>query len=129
MQSSAVNYSAMEGGPLSCVALGFSAIFFWSKHGWDVDDNPATITYDIFWTLCQPILFGITGARIRLDEFDMKLGLIALGIVIAGVLTRMIATVLLGIGSRLNLKEKIFVSTAWISKAIVQVCIFSFRRH
>lgn len=108
-------------GPLACVAAAFVAISCWSKTGWDIEDNPAATAFEIFWQICQPVLFGITGARIRLNEIDGHIILTVLGVITAGIVIRMLVTVVVGIGSKLNFKEKVFVSIPWMCKAIVQV--------
>nr|XP_023030032.1 sodium/hydrogen exchanger 9B2-like [Leptinotarsa decemlineata] len=110
-------------GPLACVTAGFVAMSLWVKHGWDIDDNPAVTAYEIFWMIFQPILFGITGARVKLSELHGNVVLIALGLLLASTVIRMMITCLVGIGCRLNMREKMFVSIAWMCKAIVQAAL------
>ncbi|KAG5871506.1 hypothetical protein JTB14_027169 [Gonioctena quinquepunctata] len=110
-------------GPLACVTAAFVAMSLWEKHGWDIDDNPAATAFDIFWLIFQPILFGITGTRIMINDLHGDIVLIALGILGASMVLRMLFTGLVSIGCNLNLREKIFVSIAWISKGIVQAAL------
>ncbi|CAH1173995.1 unnamed protein product [Phaedon cochleariae] len=110
-------------GPLACVAAAFVAITCWSRNDWDIEDNPAATAFEIFWMIFQPILFGITGARIKLHELDGNVVLLALGMLLASGLMRMLVTGVIGIGCSLNLKEKVFVSIAWMCKAIVQAAL------
>ncbi|KAJ8929708.1 hypothetical protein NQ314_017582 [Rhamnusium bicolor] len=110
-------------GPLGCVAAAFVALVFWSKQGWDVEDNPAATAFDIFWMIFQPILFGVTGARVKLNDLDGGVVSIGVGVLVAGVIIRMIATVLVGVRCGLNLKEKIFVSICWMCKGMVQAAL------
>nr|CAH7740421.1 unnamed protein product [Callosobruchus chinensis] len=107
-------------GPLGCVAAGFVAISMWSKIGWDVEDNPATTAFEIFWMIFQPILFGITGARVKINELKPELLGLCLGVLLTGIVIRMAITTFFSIGCKLNNKEKVFVSVAWMCKAIVQ---------
>jgi NhaP-type Na+/H+ or K+/H+ antiporter len=115
-------------GPLGCVAAAFVSLYCWSRQGWEIEDNPAATAFEIFWMIFEPILFSITGAQIKLGELDGQIVSIGLGILIAGVIIRIVVTALLGIGCKLNLKEKIFVSLAWMSKATVQVGAKTSRR-
>ncbi|KAJ8982855.1 hypothetical protein NQ317_002262 [Molorchus minor] len=108
-------------GPLGCVTAAFVAMACWSKHGWEVDNNPAATAFEIFWMIIQPALFGVTGAKIKFNELDGGVVGISVGILVAAVVIRIFFTVLVGFGCKLNLKEKIFVSIAWMCKAIVQV--------
>ncbi|RZC36988.1 mitochondrial sodium/hydrogen exchanger 9B2, partial [Asbolus verrucosus] len=110
-------------GPLGCVAAAFISLYFWSKQGWEIEDNPAATAFEIFWMIFEPILFSITGAQIKLNELDGNIVSIGIGILIAAAIIRIIVTILLGIGCKLNLKEKIFVSLSWMSKATVQAAL------
>ncbi|KAF5289025.1 hypothetical protein FQA39_LY03904 [Lamprigera yunnana] len=110
-------------GPLGCVAAAFVSLCFWTKQGWEVEDNPANTAFEIFWMIFEPILFGITGAQIKFSELKVEVVTIGLGILVAGCLIRICATVLVGIGSKLNLKEKIFVALSWMAKATVQAAL------
>ncbi|XP_018579862.1 sodium/hydrogen exchanger 9B2 [Anoplophora glabripennis] len=108
-------------GPLGCVASAFVALCFWTKQGWDVEDNPAATSFEIFWMIFQPILFGVTGARVRINELEGSVVCLAVAVLVAGVVIRILGTVLISTGCGLNLKEKVFVSICWMCKAMVQV--------
>ncbi|KAJ8915608.1 hypothetical protein NQ315_003392 [Exocentrus adspersus] len=110
-------------GPLGCVTSAFVALTFWSKQGWDVEDNPAATSFEIFWMIFQPILFGVTGARVRLNELDRDTVFMAVGILIAATIIRILATTAVSVGCRLNLKEKVFVAICWMCKAMVQAAL------
>ncbi|KAJ8949778.1 hypothetical protein NQ318_019008 [Aromia moschata] len=110
-------------GPLGCVTAAFVAMACWSKHGWEVDDNPAATAFEILWMIIQPILFGVTGAKIKFSELDGSVVGISVGILITCVVIRILFTVVVGIGCKLNLKEKVCVSIAWMCKGIVQAAL------
>lgn len=110
-------------GPLICVTAAFVSLAYWTKQGWHIEENPAAIAFEIFWMIFQPILFGITGSRIKLNEMNGEVVLISLGIILLVVLLRIGVTIMVGIGCNMNLKEKIFVSFSWISKGIVQAAL------
>lgn len=109
------------GGPLGAISAGFVCSVVWSKQGWEIDDNPAATAFEIFWIIIQPVLFGVTGASLKLKELDGNFVLLGMGILIAGIVIRILSTTVIGIGSKLNFKEKIFVAFCWMSKATVQV--------
>lgn len=112
-------------GPLACVASAFVSLVCWSKLGWEIEDNPGATAFEIFWMIFEPILFGITGASIKLNKLNGNMVSVCIGIIVAGILLRIVATVLLGIGCKLNLKEKLFVAISWMSKATVQVISYN----
>lgn len=110
-------------GPLACVAAAFVSLVCWSRQGWDIEENPANTAFEIFWMIFEPILFGITGASIKLNKLDASLVCYCLGILITVIIIRILTTVVLGIGCNLNLKEKVFVAISWMSKATVQAAL------
>lgn len=93
----------------------------WTNQGWDIEDNPAATAFEIFWMIFEPILFGITGAQIKLNELEGSAVYIGIGCMVGGIIIRILITILLGIGCKLNMKEKVFVAISWMSKATVQV--------
>lgn len=104
------------------------AIFFWSNQGWEIEDNPAATAFEIFWMIFEPILFGVTGTQIKINELNPEIVTYSLAILIVGVFIRIVLTILMGIGCKLNLKEKLFVALSWMSKATVQVISSDFSR-
>ncbi|XP_050309303.1 sodium/hydrogen exchanger 9B1-like [Anthonomus grandis grandis] len=110
-------------GPLACVAGAFTALVVWTKQGWDVEENPASESFEILWMFFEPILFSITGAQIRLNELDGNVVLLGLGILVASSVIRIVGTVVLGIGCSLNLKEKVFCAVSLMAKATVQAAL------
>ncbi|VEN37221.1 unnamed protein product [Callosobruchus maculatus] len=110
-------------GPLGCVIAAFVALSYWTQQGWHIEDNPASTAFEIFWRIFQPILFSIAGARIKFHELDTNVVLTGCTVVIIGVVVRLAATTVVGIGCKLNLKEKVFVGIAWMCKAIVQAAL------
>ncbi|KAJ8867940.1 hypothetical protein PR048_031749 [Dryococelus australis] len=110
-------------GPLSCVTSAFVSITCWSQQGWEIEDNPVATAFEIFWMIFEPILFGITGTQLKLNELDGDTVAMCIVCLVIAIVARILATVLLSWGSKLNLKEKIFVSLAWMSKAGVQAAL------
>lgn len=108
-------------GPLGCVISAFVSLIFWTRQGWHIEENPVARAYEIFWMMFEPVLFGITGASIKFEQLHKDVILISIGIVVTCVAARMVISVILGIGSKLNFKEKLFVSIAWMAKAALQV--------
>ncbi|CAH1961765.1 unnamed protein product [Acanthoscelides obtectus] len=110
-------------GPLGCVSAAFVSLVFWCKQGWEIEDNPAATAFEIFWMIFEPILFGLTGASIKINELDGPVVSICVGILLTAIIIRMLFTVVCGIGCKLNLKEKLFVAFACMSKATVQAAL------
>ncbi|XP_070504351.1 sodium/hydrogen exchanger 9B2 isoform X2 [Chironomus tepperi] len=110
-------------GPLGVVFAAFTSQYFWIKQGWTLEDSPVGTAFEIFWMIFEPILFGITGATVKINELDpnvVSYGLISL---VAGGIIRIITTTLVSFGDRLNWKERVFVSLSWMAKATVQAAL------
>nr|CAD7194103.1 unnamed protein product [Timema douglasi] len=110
-------------GPLGCIAAAFMCLHHWTQQGWEIEDNPVATAFEIFWMIFEPILFGLTGTQIKIWELDSRTVYICLACLISGILIRLVATMVVGIGCRLNLKEKIFVALTCMSKAGVQAAL------
>ncbi|XP_058802648.1 sodium/hydrogen exchanger 9B2 isoform X2 [Phymastichus coffea] len=110
-------------GPLAVVAAAFISSYMWQKDGWEVDDNPVATSFEIFWMIFEPILFSLTGTQIVMREMNGSSVYIGIACLMAGIILRILVTMLVGIGSRLNLKEKMFISIACMAKATVQAAL------
>ncbi|KAL1124010.1 hypothetical protein AAG570_001780, partial [Ranatra chinensis] len=110
-------------GPLGCIAAAFLSVCAWSSQGWDVEDNPVATAFEIFWMIFEPVLFGLTGTQIRINEMDPHTVGIGAGILLTGIFLRIVVTVLVAFGSSLNVKEKIFCALSWMAKASVQAAL------
>lgn len=113
-------------GPLGCVAAAFTCILFWTKQGWEIEDNPAATAFEIFWMIFEPILFSVTGAQVKFNQLDKTVVYYGVAILVSAVIIRIACTILLGIGSKLNWKEKTFVACSWMAKATVQVSFIKY---
>ncbi|XP_046737471.1 sodium/hydrogen exchanger 9B2 [Diprion similis] len=110
-------------GPLGVVAAAFVSCYFWQKDGWDVEDNPVATAFEIFWMIFEPILFGITGTQIKINDLNGTTVYLGIGVLVAGIVIRILVTLVVSIGSNLNMKEKVFVSLSLMAKATVQAAL------
>ncbi|KAL5279795.1 SLC9B2 family protein [Megaselia abdita] len=110
-------------GPLGVVFAAFTSNLFWCKQGWEVEDNPVSTAFEIFWMIFEPILFGVTGATIKIRELDPEIVTIATAVIFTGAIIRILCTAGIAFGDRLNTKEKFFVALSWMSKATVQAAL------
>ncbi|KAF8763961.1 Sodium/hydrogen exchanger 9B2 like protein [Argiope bruennichi] len=109
-------------GALACVSLAFVASLRWRLKG-EHFKHIAWIT-GIMWNLIEPFLFGLIGAEITTKSLGKDLGFAILALVL-GVIFRFLCTIFVLLGSKLNLKEQIFVSASWVAKATVQAAVGS----
>nr|XP_046237395.1 sodium/hydrogen exchanger 9B2 isoform X2 [Scatophagus argus] len=107
-------------GGLCTLVLAFLAAL-----GWKADKVPVAAMVGRSWDVFQPLLFGLIGAEIsiaNLSPSTVGLGLACVGI---GLVIRLLVTFLLVHFGGFSLKEKLFISVAWLPKATVQAAIGS----
>jgi len=110
-------------GPLGVVFAAFVSNYYWCQQGWEIEDNPVATAFEIFWMIFEPILFGITGAAVKINELDPHVVSVGIGILSAAAVIRILSTVAIAVGDKLNLKEKVFVALSWMAKATVQAAL------
>ncbi|XP_048366193.1 sodium/hydrogen exchanger 9B2 isoform X2 [Sphaerodactylus townsendi] len=117
---STINLGFPGSGGLCTIVLAFLASLSWSDEKKEVEK-----IIGVAWKIFQPFLFGLIGAEISV--FSLKpetVGLCVATLSIA-LAVRITATFLLVSFAGFELKEKIFISLAWIPKATVQAAIGS----
>uniref|UniRef100_H3CBR4 Cation/H+ exchanger domain-containing protein n=1 Tax=Tetraodon nigroviridis TaxID=99883 RepID=H3CBR4_TETNG len=101
-------------GGLCALVLAFVAAL-----GWRAEKGPVAAVVGRLWDVLQPLLFGLIGAQIILE--DLRAATVGLGVacITVGLATRLLATFLLVQGGGFSLREKIFIALAWLPKATV----------
>ncbi|KAF4525624.1 hypothetical protein B566_EDAN001223 [Ephemera danica] len=110
-------------GPLGVILAAYVSGCIWTAEGWEVEENPVAIAFEVFWLIFEPILFGLTGTQIDFAQLDPELMWLAILCIIVAAAIRIVSTIVIAIGSKLNLKEKIFISFSWMAKATVQAAL------
>ncbi|KAF1381127.1 hypothetical protein PFLUV_G00171300 [Perca fluviatilis] len=107
-------------GTLSTLVLSFLASL-----GWKTDKAPVVAMMGRSWDVFQPLLFGLIGAEITIKTLSPTTVGLGLACISIGVVIRLLVTFLLVHFGGFNLKEKLFISVAWLPKATVQAAIGS----
>ncbi|XP_052129722.1 sodium/hydrogen exchanger 9B2 [Frankliniella occidentalis] len=110
-------------GPLAVVSAAFVSCYSWTQQGWEFEENPVATAFEIFWMVFEPILFGLTGTMIKMDELDPQNVWKVIGALVTGFVIRILFTIVVSWRSRLNTKEKVFVSLSLMAKASVQAAL------
>ncbi|XP_042557591.1 sodium/hydrogen exchanger 9B2 isoform X2 [Dipodomys spectabilis] len=117
---SSVQFSFPGSGGLCTLVMAFLAGLRWGTTKSEVEKIIA-----VAWNIFQPLLFGLIGAEVfvaSLRPETVGLSIATLGV---AVLVRILSTFLMVCFAGFNLKEKIFISFAWLPKATVQAAIGS----
>lgn len=112
-------------GALGCLTLAFVAALGWRKELHLGEHMPMADIMGGMWMLFQPLLFGLIGAEVNISnvkESTILKGLAVLGI---GLTIRLIVSFFAVAGLGFNLRERIFITLAWMPKATVQAAIGS----
>ncbi|XP_046873499.1 sodium/hydrogen exchanger 9B2-like [Hypomesus transpacificus] len=107
-------------GGLCTLVMAFLAAL-----GWGEDKAPVAAMVGRAWDIFQPLLFGLIGAEITVSTLDPNTVGLGMACLFTGLLVRLLATFLLVHFGGFTLKEKIFISVAWLPKATVQAAIGS----
>uniref|UniRef100_A0A8C9XQS5 Cation/H+ exchanger transmembrane domain-containing protein n=1 Tax=Sander lucioperca TaxID=283035 RepID=A0A8C9XQS5_SANLU len=107
-------------GSLSTLVLSFLAAL-----GWKTDKAPVAAMVGRSWDVFQPLLFGLIGAEITIKSLSPSTVGLGLACISIGLVIRLLVTFLLVHFGGFNLKEKFFISVAWLPKATVQAAIGS----
>ncbi|XP_035519655.1 sodium/hydrogen exchanger 9B2-like [Morone saxatilis] len=107
-------------GGLCTLVLAFLAAL-----GWKADKAPVAAMVGRLWDVFQPLLFGLIGAEITIATLSPSTVGLGLACISIGLVIRLLVTFLLVHFGGFNLKEKIFISVAWLPKATVQAAIGS----
>ncbi|XP_062992001.1 sodium/hydrogen exchanger 9B2-like [Elgaria multicarinata webbii] len=107
-------------GGLCTIVLAFLAGMAWSDEKKEVEKIIA-----VAWDIFQPFLFGLIGAEISIGSLQPETVGLCVAVLAVGLTARITATFLLVCFAGFEIKEKIFISLAWIPKATVQAAIGS----
>ncbi|XP_077962047.1 sodium/hydrogen exchanger 9B2 isoform X1 [Gasterosteus aculeatus] len=107
-------------GGLCTLVLAFLAAL-----GWKTDKAPVAAMVGTSWDVFQPLLFGLIGAEITIATLSPSTVGLGLACISIGLVVRLLVTFLLVHYGGFNLKEKLFISVAWLPKATVQAAIGS----
>merc|ERR1719195_1703802 len=109
-------------GGLATIILAFVAGMQWRKQGWG-DHNPVMKTFERMWIILQPIIFALIGTEIQIDKINPDTLGLSIVVLLVALIFRMVGTYFAVCGGELTVKEKIFMSFAWLPKATVQAAL------
>jgi len=109
-------------GPLACITASFVGCLCWKMQGWG-SHNPVSTVFGKVWLLLQPMLFGLIGAEIDLNELRYETISSGLIVIFGALVVRIICCCFVLLGGKLNMKEVLFVNLAWLPKATVQAAL------
>ncbi|KAM3857458.1 sodium/hydrogen exchanger 9B2 [Diretmus argenteus] len=98
---------------------------FLSALGWKTDKAPVAAMVGRSWDIFQPLLFGLIGAEITIANLSPSTVGLGLACISIGLVIRLLVTFLVVHFGGFTLKEKLFISVAWLPKATVQAAIGS----
>ncbi|KAM6949133.1 sodium/hydrogen exchanger 9B2-like [Aplochiton taeniatus] len=107
-------------GGLCTLVMAFLAALGWGK-----DKAPVANLVGRAWDVFQPLLFGLIGAEITIATLSPRTVGLGLACIAIGLVVRLLVTYLVVHYAGFNLKEKLFISVAWLPKATVQAAIGS----
>lgn len=107
-------------GGLCTLVLAFIAGLSWAEQ-----KAPVAAVVGRIWDIFQPLLFGLIGAEINISSLSVYTVGLGVSTLCVGLLVRVVVTFCVVLFAGFNMKEKIFISLAWMPKATVQAAIGS----
>ncbi|XP_070308329.1 sodium/hydrogen exchanger 9B2 isoform X4 [Odocoileus virginianus] len=107
-------------GGLCTLVTAFLAGRGWASTKTDVEKVTA-----VAWDIFQPLLFGLIGAEVSITALGPETVGLCIATLDIAVLIRISVTYLMVCFAGFNIKEKLFISFAWLPKATVQAAIGS----
>ncbi|XP_078492079.1 sodium/hydrogen exchanger 9B2-like [Ciona intestinalis] len=107
-------------GALCALVMSFTASLHWKE-----ETHPLEKSWHFMWTIFQPILFGLTGTLVEVEMMDPVTCGLGLAVLACAMCGRLLMSTSVTFGLNLKLKERLFVSVAWIPKGTVQAALGS----
>uniref|UniRef100_G3ULX9 Cation/H+ exchanger transmembrane domain-containing protein n=1 Tax=Loxodonta africana TaxID=9785 RepID=G3ULX9_LOXAF len=98
---------------------------FLAGTGWTSKKAEVEKIIAVAWDMFQPLLFGLFGAEVSIASLRPETVGLCVATLGLAVLIRILTTFLMVCFTGFNMKEKIFISFAWLPKATVQAAIES----
>ncbi|ELK06381.1 Mitochondrial sodium/hydrogen exchanger NHA2 [Pteropus alecto] len=117
---SSVYFGFPGSGGLCTLVMAFLAGLGWTSKKAEVERIIA-----VAWDIFQPLLFGLIGAEVSVASLRPETVGLCVATLSIAVLIRILTTFLMVCFAGFNIKEKIFISFAWLPKATVQAAIGS----
>jgi len=109
-------------GGLATIIMAFVAGMQWRKEGWG-DHNPVMKTFKRMWIILEPVIFALIGTEIQIDKINPDTLGLSIVVLLVALVFRMVGTYFAVCGGELTVKEKIFMTFAWLPKATVQAAL------
>ncbi len=116
-------------GAMGAITLGVVSSFYWKNEEdvapqfvRSVENNISTVWEIIF----EPLLFGSIGSSLNFSLIDTETVMKSMAIVSLGSSLRLSSAFFATAGNNLSVKERCFISLAWLPKATVQAALCSF---
>uniref|UniRef100_A0A671KFD0 Mitochondrial sodium/hydrogen exchanger 9B2-like n=1 Tax=Sinocyclocheilus anshuiensis TaxID=1608454 RepID=A0A671KFD0_9TELE len=87
--------------------------------GWGKAKAPVEAVVERFWHVFQPLLFGLIGAEVIITSLEVTT--VCESALFIALTVRLLITFVVVLRAGFNLKEKVFITLAWMPKATVQV--------
>ncbi|CAG2225679.1 SLC9B1_2 [Mytilus edulis] len=110
-------------GPLGCLTTATVAGYKWRLRRKPSEQDEVSGVMALVWLIAQHFLFGLIGAAVDIGKIQSStagLGILTLAI---GLVVRSGVDFTVTLRTGFNIKERIFITLTWLSKATVQAAI------
>ncbi|XP_062580508.1 sodium/hydrogen exchanger 9B2-like [Saccostrea cucullata] len=119
--SSAVGLSGA--GPLGCLTTATVAAYRWRQERQPGEPDELGGIIALAWLIVQHFLFGLIGAAVDIGNIQPNTAGLGIATLFIGLCVRSAVSFSVTLGTGFNIKERIFITLTWLSKATVQAAI------
>jgi len=109
-------------GGLAAITMAFVATIKWRKEPVP-GHTPVMKIFEKMWLVLEPVIFALIGTEIQIHKINPETLGYGIIVLVVSLAFRMVGTYFAVSGGNLNVKEKIFMSFAWMPKATVQAAL------
>ncbi|KAL4217023.1 Sodium/hydrogen exchanger 9B2 [Mactra antiquata] len=110
-------------GPLGCLTTATVAAYKWRKQRQPGETDEVAGVIALAWLIVQHFLFGLIGSAVDVNNIKSNTAGMGIATLAVGLVVRSLVSFNVTMGTGFNIKERVFVTLTWLSKATVQAAI------
>ncbi|CAC5368291.1 SLC9B1_2 [Mytilus coruscus] len=110
-------------GPLGCLTTATVAGYKWRLRRKPGEQDEVSGVMALVWLIAQHFLFGLIGAAVDIGKIQSSTAGLGILTLVIGLVVRSGVDFTVTLRTGFNIKERIFITLTWLSKATVQAAI------
>ncbi|XP_045179332.2 sodium/hydrogen exchanger 9B2-like isoform X1 [Mercenaria mercenaria] len=107
-------------GPIGCLTTATVAAYKWRQRRQPGEPDEVASVMALAWLIVQHFLFGLIGSAVDVSKIQSSTAGLGIATLAIGLAVRSVLSFTVTLGTGFNIKERVFVTLTWLSKATVQ---------